>query len=251
MFGPLMQFIKNSAKDTDIFCFQEVLSSQSGMIESRGSRVNMLVDIAEALPDFVWYFAPEGDGYDKEGPVDFEVSCGQATFLNKRTVSDHLVSEGSIFTYRERKKLVHHETSEDLGANFQYVRLVIKGKPLVVCNMHGMPYPGNKKDTKDRLRQSRMVKDFLDKEPGAKILCGDLNLMPDTQSIKIFEEDMVDLIKKFNIERTRSRLSPFYGKPDFQKFADYVMTSSNINVRNFSVPDIAISDHLPLVLEFQ
>ena len=40
------------------------------------------------------------------------------------------------------------------------------------------------------------------------------------------------------------------GKPDFQKFADYVFVSPDVNVESFSVPDIDISDHMPLVLEF-
>jgi exonuclease III len=249
-FDPLMEFIKNSAKDTDIFCFQEVLTSPSGISESRGSRANILADIATILPDFVWYFAPEGDGYDEKGPVDFEVSGGQAMFINKKTISDHLIAEGSVFTYRQRKKMARHESFEDLGANFQYARFAINGNPLIVCNVHGMPFPGDKKDTENRLRQSQMIKDFLDKESGAKIICGDLNLMPDTQSIKILETGMVNLIAKYSIGRTRSKLHPYYGKPDEQKFADYMFASPDIIVRNFSVPDVSVSDHLPLILEF-
>lgn len=74
--------------------------------------------------------------------------------------------------------------------------------------------------------------------------------MPQTQSIKMLEEKYKNLIKEFNIEKTRSNLSPYAGKPDFQKFADYTFVSENINVTSFVVPDFEISDHLPMILEF-
>ena len=61
---------------------------------------------------------------------------------------------------------------------------------------------------------------------------------------------MINLIKKFAIERTRSCLSPWFGSPDFQEFADYTFVSPDVNVLSFTVPDIEVSDHLPLVLEF-
>lgn len=242
-FDPLMQFVNSLAKDTDIFCFQEIFASPSDAIESRGTRINILSDMAKALPDFFWYFAPEGEGYDEQGPVDFEVSCGQAIFLSKKTLSDCLTAEGSIVTFKKEGK------SE--GSNFQYVRLLVKGKIITICNIHGIPLPGHKKDTDDRLSQSRIVMDFLSKEPGAKILCGDFNLLPDTESMKILEEGMVNLITKLTIPRTRSRLHPFYGKPDDQKFADYLLASPDVAVKSFSVPDVSVSDHLPLIAEFE
>ena len=61
---------------------------------------------------------------------------------------------------------------------------------------------------------------------------------------------MRNLIIEKNIPRTRSKLSPFWGKSDFQKFADYTFVSKNIVVKDFSVPDVEISDHLPMILEF-
>ena len=61
---------------------------------------------------------------------------------------------------------------------------------------------------------------------------------------------MKNLIKEFQIELTRSSLSPFYGKPEFQKYADYAFTSKDIQIKNFQVPHLEISDHLPMILEF-
>lgn len=74
---------------------------------------------------------------------------------------------------------------------------------------------------------------------------GDFNLDPDTKSLKILERNLKNLIKEYKISTTRSSL---YARQ--HKFADYVLVSPGIKVINFQVPDIAISDHLPMILEF-
>lgn len=245
-----MQYIKDNAGDTDIFCFQEVFSSTENKTESRGIGINILNDINKTLPDFVYYFSPEGEGFNKEGPVEFEISGGQAIFLKKQHLAS-VKSEGNVFVFGKLMRLKAHEWFDVLGSNLQYLRLESEGKKLTVGNVHCLPHPGHKLDTPARLKQSQNIKQFLDGEKGAKILCGDFNLLPETESIKMIEDaGMINLIKKFNIELTRSRLSPWWRTPNFQKFADYTFVSPDVNVISFSVPDLAVSDHLPMVLEF-
>jgi endonuclease/exonuclease/phosphatase family metal-dependent hydrolase len=79
----------------------------------------------------------------------------------------------------------------------------------------------------------------------AKILCGDLNLRPDTQSLSLLEEGMCNLIKSYGITSTRTR---FYTRKD--RYADYVLTSPEVVVKSFQVLDTAVSDHFPLFLVF-
>lgn len=244
MFEPLMDFVKKSAENTDIFCFQEILSSPTGMKESRGARANIFEELASAMPDFQSYLSPEQRNFDLSGRVNSGIIFGQATFVRKTIKAE---SSGTVFVFGEENGGHNMET---LPASFQYLRLRKDGRKLIICNFHGMAYPGDKLDNEYRLEQSRKIKDFLERERGAKILCGDFNLLPETQSIKMLEENMINLIKKFGIKRTRSHLSPFYGKSGFQPFADYAFVSPDVNVINFNVPDVDVSDHLPLVLEF-
>lgn len=61
---------------------------------------------------------------------------------------------------------------------------------------------------------------------------------------------MRNLIKEFNIKQTRSNLSPYAKTKNFQKFADYTFITNDVVVKDFQVPYIEISDHLPLILEF-
>jgi endonuclease/exonuclease/phosphatase family metal-dependent hydrolase len=81
---------------------------------------------------------------------------------------------------------------------------------------------------------------------GAKILCGDFNLLPDTDSLAILEQGMRNLVKEYRVTSTRSQ---FYEKPD--RFADYILVSPEVIVEDFQVLDEAVSDHLPLLLEFR
>lgn len=245
----LMDFIKSISDDTDIFCFQEIFESNSGIVISRETRVNILADFKVALPEFSALFAPAGDGYDNAGPVDFSVTEGQATFI-KNGVGVEVGSNGGIFVRGTKRRLKSGDKIHDAPVNFQYIRFSAGKKNFILCNVHGIPSPADKKDTPERIRQSQIIEDFLAGENSAKIVCGDFNLLPDTKSIKMLEENMTNLIKKFNIERTRSRLTEWWGKKGFQKFADYVFVSSEVNVGKFYVPDIDVSDHLPLVLEF-
>ncbi len=248
-FGPLMDFIKQQSHDTDIFCFQEVYQSNSGVKESRETRVDILTDLRLALPDYQMLLAPIGSGYDNKGPVDFEVTESQAMFVRNTTISG-IDSTGSVFVRGNLKKLSKGETLQDIPTNFQYMHFSVGEKRFVICNFHGMAYPGDKKDNPERLLQSQMIKNFLMREDGAKILCGDFNLLPDTQSIKMFEDNMINLIAKYKIERTRSKLTEWWGKEGFQSFADYMFVSPDVNVVKFSVPDVNVSDHLPMALIF-
>ena len=249
-FAPLMKFLREQSRDTDIFCFPEAFHSNSGIEMSRDTRTNLFADLATLLKGFDSFVAPIGDGYDNHGPVDFDITESNAIFVQRSAILKIDVS-GEIFLRGVRRRLEGHESIDDIPYNFQYVRFAHHGKMFEVANIHGIARPGHKLDTPERIRQSGVIEKFLEGEKGAKIFCGDFNLLPDTQSIAMIEAaGMANLIKKFEIERTRSWLSPYFEKDNFQKFADYTFVSPDVRVKSFSVPDVAVSDHLPMILEF-
>ena len=245
VFEPLIDFVKQEAGDTDIFCFQEVFSSPVARV-SRGTRTNILADLREVLSGFTGYFVPTQDGFDNEGPVDFTISTGLATFMKKSLAVESTEEQLVCGAYNSASG--GDPTTQPAG--FFCVRCVVNGKKIAVCNFHGTAFPGTKLDTEKRLLQSENIRNFLNRETYAKILCGDFNLLPDTESMRILEKSLTNLIRTFNISQTRSSLSPYYGTPTEQKFADYALVSPDITVKDFRVPDILISDHLPMILEF-
>jgi endonuclease/exonuclease/phosphatase family metal-dependent hydrolase len=80
----------------------------------------------------------------------------------------------------------------------------------------------------------------------SKMLCGDFNLRPDTQSLELLEHDMLNLIKSHKVTSTRTSLYP-----KDEKFADYIFVSKDITVNQFNVLQHEVSDHAPLLLEFE
>jgi len=147
---------------------------------------------------------------------------------------------------------IYNDTETDSGG-LSYVELRIDGKKLLIGSLHGKAQPGNKLDTPVRLEQSRIVIDFFKNKEGLKIIGGDFNLMPETRSIKMFEEaGYKNLIKEFGIKSTRNSLAweQFRGQ-EKQYFADYVFVSPGVKVKSFEVPHLEVSDHLPLILDFE
>lgn len=58
---------------------------------------------------------------------------------------------------------------------------------------------------------------------------------------------MINLIKEYKIQSTRTS---FY-KRDLVQFADYVLVTPDISVKDFQVYKETVSDHFPLMVEFE
>ena len=80
---------------------------------------------------------------------------------------------------------------------------------------------------------------------GAKILCADLNVEPNTKSLSILKEGNRDLIQEYGIISTRSSFK------NRSEVVDYVIVSTEIEVKDFKVLQDEVSDHMPLFLEFK
>ena len=78
------------------------------------------------------------------------------------------------------------------------------------------------------------------------MLCGDFNLRPDTESIRMIEKEMINLVTKHNVTSTRTSL---YKKTE--RFADFVFLSHNVKEIDFKVLPDEVSDHSPLFVEFE
>lgn len=212
----LLKFIVKESISTDVFCFQE-------------SGKKIVSQIKKNIPDFKGYF------FTKKyiEPWFFE----QAIFVRKgigvENVIDDFLSVG---------------VGMSIDVNY-------KNKKVNICNVHGVAFPGDKLDTEDRLSQQTQILKFVSQKETPTIIGGDFNLMPYTKSVSMIEEaGFVNLIKKFDIKKTRNKLTWdfFKHKEGYVKqyFADYCFVSPEIKVKSFEVPYMEVSDHLPLILEF-
>ena len=78
---------------------------------------------------------------------------------------------------------------------------------------------------------------------------GDFNLFPNTESISLFKPELTSLIDQYNINSTRPATNELSDKQ--RNVVDYIFVSRGVKVNNFEVIQSDVSDHLPLVLDFE
>lgn len=226
---PLLNFIR-SYSDIDIFCLQEVYHKAPERIslEDRYVNLNVFSEIQGLLPHHRGYFRPVVNNI-----------YGIGMFIKEDI---EVIKEGEIN--------IHHNPSY-IGRGPSHSRILqwaecrYHYQSYSIINVHGLWNGQGKADCPERIAQSTKIKKFMDKLEQPKILCGDLNLKPDTDSLQILEKGMTNLIKAHNITSTRTS---YYPKPE--RFADYILISPEIKMQKFAVLNEEVSDHAPLFLDF-
>ena len=224
---PLRQFL-GEQESVDVFCFQEASRTEN------------------ALPKFLETY--QKFTFDKT--VDEAVHFSQAIYARR----DWLVTE-SVEFFRE---------DNEAGAALSLTVISPDGKTYTLLNLHGAArmYKDNvwqthddKKDFPARLRQSQVLLEFSERQNAPTIIGGDFNVSPDTESIELFRRaGYRDLIREYAIPTTRNHFSwdRFPESPkEHYLYSDYALTSPTIVVKSFSVPDVEVSDHLPMILEVE
>lgn len=240
-FNELTKYISKNSKAVDVFCFQEVMHTESGKtIVEQYYRANLFSELQNCLKHHTGYFAPALDGIGFSEKVDFPLQWGVAMFL-KNDLDIKQIGDVFIVGNYER----NHEPGRRTPRNLQYAVLGMGNEEVTVAHLHGLWNGKGKTDSDERIGQSREIKRFTDSQNGKLVLLGDFNLLPETQSLSMLEERLVNLIKTNNIQSTRSKL---YLKPE--RFADYTFVSPDVRVNSFEVPEVDVSDHLPMILDF-
>ncbi|MSR85488.1 hypothetical protein EXS71_03600 [Candidatus Uhrbacteria bacterium] len=246
----VLNFLKQQASEIDLFCFQEVYSASEHSdfkddLEKdprypKGAVTDFYGHLKQALPQFEGMHSESFLVDDYKIPAPF----GLAMFVKKGL---SVIERGTheIFKLDEEPYLGLSDGVRLWNRLLQYVTLPYQNSSLTVFNLHGLYTGGGKDDEPGRLQQSLRIREFFTQHPGEKILCGDFNLNPHTESMKLLENGMKNLIKDFGVTSTRSH---YY--PKQSKFADYILLTPNIEVKKFEVMQEPVSDHLPLYLDF-
>ena len=206
----LREYVHELRQSTDVFCFQEAHTTNQS-----------------AYDDLLF------EGYDKYYSEKHQPNLELANVMYVRKGIE-VIRSGSLLN-----------EGSDIGfANF--VVLKQGNTETSVCNVHGIPHPGHKLDTPDRIEQSTVLLDHFAQDERV-VIGGDFNLLPEARSVKIFEErGYRNLIAEYAIQSTRNHFSLDAYPDNPQYFADYVFTSPAIGVVDFSVPSDIVSDHQSL-----
>lgn len=231
----------NSHRDADFLCLQEVWSAPYEGLEG-----------VPAGADAIAHAEIMVHGRQEIGAL----LDGHAAFFHPNHLNDYglmtlvstalrVVELGDVFVHRERGYVP--EGNLGLHArNLQFVTVEGRSGPLSVVNFHGLWNGQGKGDSDERITQSRRILKFLEGRREPLVLCGDFNLLPDTESLRMLElAGLRNLVAQSGATSTRTSL---YTRAD--PFADYVFVSDEIDVRDFRVLPEEVSDHAPLLLEF-
>ncbi len=131
-----------------------------------------------------------------------------------------------------------------------YAGINAEGKTFHIWNVHGISRPG-KLDNPARILQSQTILDHVHTKNGPKIIGGDFNVLPETQSIGMIKNaGYRELITEYKIPTTRNHFSWELYPGNELYYSDYVLTSPDVSVNSFTVPANEVSDHLPMIVEF-
>ncbi len=237
----LLQFLRRHAPTTDVFCLQEIFDTAQAVVDGRHPGESVCGDLFQRISDelygFYGSFARHGDNPDRASLAMFI----RSTVPRRRGITD--------FTVHVPGRPVDIGSAAPSSRRLQHATLNFGGRGVLVANYHGLWCDGPKTDTPERLTQSRRVRAFLDTQISPHVLCGDFNLLPETESVRIIAEHMRNLVVEAGVPGTRTPLYRHYHDETEPNFADYVFTTPDLRVDRFEVlPDIA-SDHAALLVE--
>tara|TARA_B100000508_G_C11463138_1_gene280205 strand:- start:2374 stop:3102 length:729 start_codon:yes stop_codon:yes gene_type:complete len=230
VYQPLLNFF-DAHRQIEIFCLQEVYDKADKPItdETRKLYLNIFSDIQKKLPEHKAFFRPVVKGIYGIGMLVHQ--------------SVNVIAEGEAVIYNNPD---YAGVGPSHSRILQWMECDNGHSRYTIINVHGLWNGKGKTDSPARLQQSENIRIFLSNIKTPVILCGDFNLRPDTQSLSILSQDMRDLIKENGVVDTRTK---FY--PKEERFADYIFTSPNLRVNQFSVLKEQVSDHAPLFLEVE
>lgn len=129
-----------------------------------------------------------------------------------------------------------------------HVLLQIGEDTLQILNIHGIWNEGKKGDERTIKQCAFIVEKALERDLPT-IIVGDFNLHPFTESIKYIEENFTNLIKLYKVQTTRPVVRD--GLDTGNSVDDYIFINDKIKVNHFEVLKTDISDHYPLILDFE
>jgi endonuclease/exonuclease/phosphatase family metal-dependent hydrolase len=238
--------------DADVVALQEVTRTPGlrgwTRFEDRDrvlpQRADLMADVADVLPDHEPWFT-----VSDTGPV---IADGRS---HRQDFGLAILTRRSFVRIASREAFVHGSYTDhgdawphsDRPRAAQVTRLrAPDGRTFVLGHLHGLRDAAGKADTPARLAQAKRFAEIVDsvREPGdVVVVCGDLNVLPDSQTFAILADlGVTDLVGSSDTRTTR------YTKP--VRHASYLLVSEPAAVRGFQiVTEPEVSDHRVLLVD--
>lgn len=244
----VIEFIKE--RNFDILAFQEALKARDEKAYNMYRTKNDIENTFHADYSFN-AFAPVWGAKEimKNGKIsrDFGGFVEQGSFiLSKYEILEHYnqfyhkeyIEPGFDATYFKKN---------DHARSIQNAILGINNNKLQIINIHGIWNDGKLGDDRT-LHQCQFIIDKVLENDYPTVILGDFNLLPNSESIKLLNNHFRNLVTENNIKTTRPNFDDGLDKGNI--VCDYIFVNDKIKVNDFKVLDNNISDHMPLILDF-
>ncbi|OGD84339.1 hypothetical protein A2165_00100 [Candidatus Curtissbacteria bacterium RBG_13_40_7] len=190
--------------------------------------------------------------YDGIFHIDFEVLEPKGTFGNG-VFSRHKIIDKTVLTLKDPRVLTIEETEDDsvfasLPRHMLDARCNFNGKTIHAMSWHGT-WTAPPHDTDVTLKQAQMVADYLKSLKEPFILGGDLNAVPQSKTVGLFNKVTNNLMMGSGILETTNLKVHKIAPRGF--LVDYIFTSNHFRLKRLTVPRVTVSDHLPVVAELE
>ncbi len=222
--------------NADIICLQEVSRNWPNFgLE----KVDVVEKITQALPGYSCVYAP----------ILARVEKGIVQDLGNLTLCKRNIVQKKIH-YLFQQPDWKIDDYENQARNMVEVQLDCDGELLSIFNTH-LSYSARFVDSPRKILESQKMKKIIEKREHA-ILCGDLNSPPNSKVIEELRSILPrgDYSSEFTFAKYPFDYNGFHVSSLEYKL-DYILATSSVKIENVHVPDISISDHLPIVADVQ
>lgn len=215
-------------EDPDIVCLQEVVSTESGR--------KMLGSIQEILAQHefeYYYFSPL---------LRFQYMHHTAERGNMILSKYPITFTHEFWTAGEFQTDFTKDTPYDSSRNVLHCQVETPSGALHVLTTHGYHISEHKRGDEHTLAACRQMAEYIDALDGPAVLTGDFNLVPDSESMRVFDPQLKNLTRDYKLTTTRNHLTT-KTEP-----CDYILLRDITEISFVALDDI-VSDHMALMAE--
>ncbi|OGD85786.1 hypothetical protein A2164_03205 [Candidatus Curtissbacteria bacterium RBG_13_35_7] len=183
--------------------------------------------------------------------ADFDNSLFGNAVFSKRKISSHYVLPLKTF-----RPLTKDELDGSGAVKYRPIiprhlldaNIFVNKKIIHVISWHGA-WTAPPQDTKETLRQAKLVRNYLKNLNEPFILGGDLNNVIQSKTVGLINKVANNLMLNSGILQTTN--------PEVHKISpkghliDYIFTSDEFRLKSIRVEQVTVSDHLPVIAELE
>lgn len=233
----LIKFLRD--EDPDFISMQEVSSGDENLCEDK--KINLFDFISQELQ-------MEG-AYGR----DFTVIDSQNDFQGNAVLSKFPIISSNIVVLKPhmnvlRKNIQTEVMYEKSPRHLMDLKVNIGAKQIHILSWHGA-WTAPPHDTEETLKQAKIAQKYLEGLKESFILGCDLNIEIKSKTVGFINKITKNLMLEANVKYTTNikvhKISPLgYA-------IDYIFVSDDFKVKSLKVPEITVSDHLPVIAEVE